>query len=160
MLRYRESSLALAVLFPDHYVIGVDQSAARLRRRLAMQNGGGQLPPSVGFARADLVDYWRLLHDEGIRLVRHYLLYRTLGPRSAISPAAGTAIGVPAVAELGGVLECRSNWRMHRVLPCPSGVLIGRERARPFVPDSPLTFERKYAASGHALYRAVVDLRS
>ena len=160
-----ESSLALAALFSDHYVIGVDQSAARLGRRLAAQDGsGGQLPPNVGFVRADLVDYWRLLRDEGIRLSRHYLLYPNPWPKIGHLSRRWHGHPVfPAVLELGGVLECRSNWRIYVEEFCLSvGVLTGYEAfCEPFVPDSPLTpFERKYAASGHALYRAVVDLRS
>ena len=159
-----ESSLALAALFPDHYVIGVDQSAVRLQRGLAAQDGGEQLPSNVGFARADLVDYWRLLRDEGIRLSRHYLLYPNPWPKIGHLSRRWHGHPVfPTVLELGGILECRSNWRIYVEEFCLAvGVLTGREaRCEPFVPDSPLTpFERKYAASGHALYRTVVDLRS
>ena len=51
-----ESSVALARAFPEHYVIGVDQSEARLGRfELA------RLPPNLDLVRADLVDArcWR-----------------------------------------------------------------------------------------------------
>ena len=160
-----ESSLALAALFPGHYVIGVDQSVIRLRRRLAAQDGGGvPLPSNVGFVRADLVDYWRLLRDEGIRLARHYLLYPNPWPKIGHLSRRWHGHPVfPAVLELGGMLECRSNWRIYVEEFCLAvGVLSGRDAVcEPFVPDAPLTpFERKYLASGHALYRAVIDLRT
>lgn len=158
-----ESTLALAALFPDHYVLGVDQSAVRLRRRLAAQDGGGEpLPPNAGFVRADLVDYWRLLRDEGVRLARHYLLYPNPWPKIGHLSRRWHGHPVfPAVLELGGVLECRSNWRIYVEEFCLAvGALSGRDAVcEPFAPDAPLTpFERKYLASGHALYRAVVDL--
>jgi tRNA (guanine-N7-)-methyltransferase len=73
-----ESSLALARTFPDHYVIGVDQSATRLARG---QAAAADWPDNLDLVRADLVDYWRLLHDAGVRLDRHYLLYPNPWPK-------------------------------------------------------------------------------
>ncbi|MDR0379537.1 MAG: SAM-dependent methyltransferase, partial [Candidatus Accumulibacter sp.] len=67
----------------------------------------------------------------------------------------------PTLLALGGVLECRGNWHVYIDEFCSAvGILTGRETRREiFIPTSPLTpFERKYHASGHTLYRAVVDL--
>jgi tRNA (guanine-N7-)-methyltransferase len=163
-----ESSLALAALFSDHYVIGVDQSEVRLRRRLAAQDAFvaplSGWPPNIGFARADLVDYWRLLRDEGIRLARHYLLYPNPWPKIGHLSRRWHGHPVfPTLLELGGVLECRSNWRIYIEEFCLAvSTLTGRETpCEAFVPASPLSpFERKYQTSGHTLYRAVVDLRT
>ena len=162
-------------------MIGIDQSPVRLRRRIATQDrgephrssplvpsgvGGGEVEglTNAGFVRADLVDYWRLLREAGIRPARHYLFYPNPWPKIGHLSRRWHGHPVfPSVLELGGVLECRSNWRIYVEEFCLSiGVLTGCEVCcEPFVPDSPLTpFERKYAASGHALYRAVVDLRS
>jgi tRNA (guanine-N7-)-methyltransferase len=162
-----ESSFALAERFPDHYVIGVDQSEARLRRHLAAQeNSAGPpsgWPPNLAFARADLVDYWRLLHDEGIRLARHYLLYPNPWPKIGHLSRRWHGHPVfPTLIGLGGVLECRSNWRIYIEEFCLAVDALSActTRCEIFVPASPLTpFERKYQASGHALYRAVADLR-
>jgi tRNA (guanine-N7-)-methyltransferase len=161
-----ESSLTLATRFPSHYVIGVDRSEVRLRRRLAAQAASvgppPDWPPNVGFARADLVDYWRLLRDAGVRLARHYLLYPNPWPK--IGHLARRWHGhpvFPTLLALGGVLECRSNWRIYVEEFCLAvDALAGLEtRCETFVPDPPLTpFERKYRASGHTLYRATVDL--
>ena len=102
-----ESSLMLATLFPGHYVIGVDQSPVRLRRRIATQDrgephrssplipsglGGGEAEglANVGFVRADLVDYWRLLRDAGRRGI--ICSTRIPGPRLAICLDVGTDI--------------------------------------------------------------------
>ena len=63
--------------------------------------------------------------------------------------------------ELGGVLECRSNWSIYTEEFClgVNTLTSGRIACEEFVPDVPLTpFERKYHESGHALYRAVIEL--
>lgn len=72
-----ESSIALARAFPDHYVIGVDQSESRLMRHIAGKSGG--LPDNLDLVRADLVDFWRLLRRGQSPPVRHYLLYPNPG---------------------------------------------------------------------------------
>ena len=157
-----ESSIALARLFPGHYVIGVDQSAARLRRHLDGRETVPGVPPNVDFVRADLVDYWRLMHDAGIRLARHYLLYPNPWPKIGHLSRRWHGHPVfPVMLELGGVLECRSNWRIYveefclaveTLAGCPTACEI-------YVPDQALTaFERKYLDSGHVLYRAVAAL--
>ncbi len=155
-----ESSIVLARAFPAHYVIGVDRSAARLERRIAGKADG--LPENLDLVRADLVDYWRLLSDEGIRLDRHYLLYPNPWPK--IGQLARRWHGhpvFPTLLALGGILECRSNWRIYVEEFClAAGVLTGRRPAcEPFRPDPAMTpFERKYRDSGHALWRARIVL--
>ena len=56
------SSIALARAFPNHYVIGVDQSASRLARQIEGKREGW--PDNLDLVRADLVDYWRLLRAD------------------------------------------------------------------------------------------------
>ena len=151
------SSIALAKAFPDHYVIGVDQSAARLGR-----GGGLPMPPNVDLVRADLVDYWRLLHDANIHLARHYLLYPNPWPKIGHLSRRWHGHPVfPVMLELGGVLECRSNWHIYVDEFCLAVSMLTQRQltCEVFDPAVPLTsFERKYQESGHVLYRAVVDL--
>ena len=153
-----ESSRALAAAFPDHYVIGVDQSAARLARNVSAQ----PLPGNLELVRADLVDYWRLLRDADIRLARHYLLYPNPWPKIGHLSRRWHGHPVfPALLELGGVLECRSNWRIYVEEFCfaVEHLTLHPARCEPYSPPNALTpFERKYLASGHPLYRAVVEL--
>jgi len=155
------SSIALARAFPDHYVIGVDQSAARLARNIA---GKADLPQNLDLVRADLVDYWRLLRATPLRPVRHYLLYPNPWPK--IGQLARRWHGhpvFPTLVELGGVLECRSNWRIY-VEEFAFAVARLTQRpalCAPYEPDieSALTpFERKYLVSGHRLYRSIIEL--
>ncbi len=152
-----ESSIALARAFPEHYIIGVDQSASRLAR-----GKPGALPANLDLVRADLVDYWRLLHDAGIRLDRHYLLYPNPWPKIGHLSRRWHGHPVfPSLLALGGVLECRSNWRIYIEEFCFSVETMTRHTARceSYLPDEAITpFERKYLNSGHALFRMVVDL--
>jgi len=151
------SSIALALAFPDHYVIGVDQSQSRLQRGKTLA-----LPANLELLRADLVDYWRLLRDANVRPARHYLLYPNPWPK--IGQLARRWHGHPvfsALLELGGVLECRSNWKIYIDEFCFAVArLTGHDAmCEPYLPPEALTpFERKYLNSGHALYRAVVRL--
>jgi tRNA (guanine-N7-)-methyltransferase len=155
-----ESSLILARAFPDHYVIGVDQSASRWR---AAGVALPQWPSNLDLVRADVVDYWRLLREAGIRLDRHYLLYPNPWPKiaSQVSRRWHGHPVFPSLLDLGGVLECRSNWAIYLAEFC---FAVRRMTQRPavaesYAPDAAMTpFERKYLASGHRLFRMVVDL--
>ncbi|MES2932757.1 MAG: methyltransferase domain-containing protein [Pseudomonadota bacterium] len=151
------STLHLARQFPDHFVIGVDQSANRLERNSLWT---GELPANHILLRADLVDFWRLLAQAKIRLARHYVLYPNPWPK--IGQLArrwhGHAV-FPTLLKLGGVLECRSNWRIYveefaaglsQLQPVSSQLL----QVEQYRTDHPITpFERKYLASGHVLWR-------
>lgn len=154
-----ESSVVLARAFPAHYVIGVDQSVSRLARG---KSGACDWPPNLDLVRADLVDYWRLLHVEGIRLDRHYLLYPNPWPKIAHLRRRWHGHPVfPTLLGLGGVLECRSNWPIYLEELCFAVERMTQRPAvsEPFVPDTPMTpFERKYLASGHLLFRTIIDL--
>ena len=100
----------LATQFPDHFVIGVDQSADRLARGLEWPHS---VPTNLLLVRADLIDYWRLLHAAGVRLARHYVLYPNPWPKIGQLARRWHAHPVfPTVVALGGEFECRSNWRV------------------------------------------------
>jgi tRNA G46 methylase TrmB len=153
------STLHLATQFPDHFVIGVDQSADRLARNTAWP---AALPGNFVRVRADLVDYWRLMHTAGIRPARHYVLYPNPWPK--IGQLArrwhGHAV-FPTVVGLGGTLECRSNWRIY-IEECAAALsqLTGNEVAcEPYLTQTPITpFEQKYIDSGHQLWRCRTQL--
>lgn len=156
-----ESSIALAKAFPNHYVIGVDQSESRLTRG---KPGAAALPPNLDLVRADLVDFWRLLLDAGIRLDRHYLLYPNPWPKIGHLSRRWHGHPIfPAMLELGGVLECRSNWPIYVEEHCFAVQHITGQTTvcESYAPADALTpFERKYLNSGHALFRSIVCLKT
>lgn len=152
------STIELARRHPDHFVIGVDQSEDRLSRRKPYPQS--LWPHNMIFARADLVDYWRLLFDAGLRLERHYVLYPNPWPKIGHLGRRWHAHPVfPWLLALGGELECRTNWRVYAdefawAAAYALGCEVGGEV---FAGEVPLTpFERKYRDSGQALYRIAV----
>lgn len=154
------SSLHLAAAHPEHWVIGVDQSADRIGRG---KDWPGPLPDNLIWVRANLVDYWRLLYAAGLRLDRHYLLYPNPWPKIGHLARRWHGHAVfPTLPLLGGVLECRSNWGVYiEELALAVRQVSGCSMtATPWQPTQPITpFERKYQASGQTLWRGVVDFR-
>ena len=150
-----ESTRHLAELFSDHFVLGVDQSADRLSRAPA-------LPSNALLLRADMADIWRLLHEGGYRPARQYMLYPNPWPKIGQLARRWPAHPVfPLVLALGGVIECRSNWRVYvEEFALAVKLITGIDaRVDEHVPSTPITpFERKYLASGHALYRCGVHV--
>jgi tRNA G46 methylase TrmB len=153
------STMHLAAQFPDHFVIGVDQSAARSTRNTQWE---GAAPANLVRVRANLVDYWRLLLEGGIRPARHYLLYPNPWPKIGHLARRWHGHAVfPSLVALGGYLECRSNWRIYieefvsaltqltqQAIPCES-----------YLPPQTITpFEKKYLDSGHGLWRCRAQL--
>jgi tRNA G46 methylase TrmB len=154
------STHRLAHLHPAAWVIGVDQSAHRLGVSEGLRRHGER----VVLLRAEQTDLWRLLAHAGFRLGASYLLYpnpwpkaRHLGRRVHGHPA------FPALLALGGRLEVRSNWPTYvEELAQAVRLVTGASAAPRRVPEDarPLSpFERKYQASGHALFALGVCLR-
>lgn len=155
------STLNLATQFPDHFVIGVDQSADRLTRNILWR---GEMPANFIKVRADLVDYWRLMLLANVRPARHYLLYPNPWPKIGQLQRRWHGHPVfPTIVALGGELECRSNWRIY-VDECAHAIsqLSGMNvRGEPFAPNIPITpFEQKYLASGHTLWRCRASIQT
>jgi len=151
------STLRLAELHPGHCVIGVDQSAARLRR--LAPDGIAQIGNAV-VLRAELASFWRLFVDAGLSTQCHYLLYPNPWPKAAHLGRRWQGHPVfPTLMRTAQGFELRSNWRVYvEEFACalrfaghaPAGV-----EALPI--EEPLTpFERKYRHSGHGLWRVAV----
>lgn len=152
------STQRIAEQHPDHFVFGVDQSVDRISRGKPLP-----MPANALLVRADLVDFWRLLAEHGIRLARHYNLYPNPWPKIGHLARRWHGHAVfPVWRELGGELECRSNWRIYIEEMAQALTLLGGRPvvAEPYSTDDPMTpFEKKYLASGHELWRCRVDLR-
>lgn len=147
----------LAARYPHALVFGVDKSGHRLARH--------QHNPAVGNYRLrqiDLVDFWRLAVRSGWRPAAHYLLYPNPWPKPKHLHRRWHAHPVfPWLLALGGRIELRSNWAVYVAEFARAACLalerpIGWERLDPAEPLS--LFERKYQASGHHLYRCVVEI--
>ena len=154
------SSLHLARRFPDHFVLGIDQSADRVAREVHWPH---PWPANLLNLRADLIDIWRLLHESEVRLARHYVLYPNPWPKKAQLGRRWHGHPVfPTIVALGGEFECRSNWSIYisecaAALAQLTGLSVQAESWQP-IPEAITPFEEKYHASGHALWRCRINL--
>lgn len=155
------STIQIARQWPQAFVLGVDQSSDRLERGKPDMGG---MPSNLALIRADLVDFWRLMAEKGLRLQRHYLLYPNPWPKLGHLQRRWHGHPVfPSLLALGGILECRSNWNIYmQELAQAIGIAVGQKpEIQPWQPKegTDLTpFERKYRESGHSLWRLECDL--
>ena len=151
------STQRIAEMYPERFVFGVDQSVDRISRGRPLP-----MPENALLIRADLVDFWRLLAENGIRLARHYNLYPNPWPKIGHLARRWQGHAVfPVWRQLGGELECRSNWQIYiEEMAQALTLLTGQPvTAEPYETDDPMTpFEKKYLASGHQLWRCRVSL--
>lgn len=157
-----ESTRRLADRYPEYLVIGVDQSLARLGKSGVDQ--GVLRKDNWLLARAELAAFWRLLHEAGIKLHRHFLLYPNPWPKPGHLQRRWHAHPVfPWLLALGGEIELRCNWEIYALefaaaVKIATGETIEVERYRPEAGISP--FEVKYLERGHALYLVKVPAQS
>ena len=156
------STFELARRFPDRTVVGVDKSEARLARGGVVDN-----PHAAGntfLLRAELASFWRLALEAGWALERHYLFYPNPWPKPGHLQRRWHAHPVfPDMLRLGGRIEMRCNWKPYADEFAFALNRLAGSAVQPAVleggdPVSP--FERKYRASGHALYSVVLPGQS
>jgi tRNA (guanine-N7-)-methyltransferase len=149
------STRALALRDPDAWVLGVDKSHDRLTR-------APMLPANAMLLRGDMIDLWLLLAARRLRFDATWLLYPNPWPKPAQLARRWHGHPVfPTIVACTTHLELRTNWRVYAeefahaltlVIDRPiavEGLEVGPE------PISP--FERKYQASGHALWRVATS---
>lgn len=153
------STRLIARAHPDCLVIGVDKSLSRLARL-----GAASFPCREGNAlwlRAELATFWRLAVRAGWRLQAHYLLYPNPWPKPGQLQRRWHGHPVfPDLLRLGGRLEMRSNWRIYaEEFAAAAALALGEWVAPAALAATEITtpFERKYRASGHALYSVAVS---
>lgn len=148
------SSVLLAQRFPDHPVIGIDQSAQRLD---VLHNSGEALPANLLLVRAECADFWRLAESHSWPVSRHFLLYPNPWPKPGHLKRRWHGHPVfPVLMRLPGSLELRSNWSLYVLEFERAAKIAGRSGGvtSAFKPEIPLSdFERKYQQSGHALHQ-------
>ncbi len=154
-----ESTLHIARAHPQAFVVGVDQSEDRLATLKSWWRD--DRPDNLIWIRADLVDFWRLLHEElarrGEALFKHYILYPNPWPKIGHLQRRWHGHAVfPTIVALGGVLECRSNWPLYVrefAFAVRDVADVQAEKVGQLDLTAPITpFERKYQARGEPLF--------
>lgn len=145
------STRLLAEQHPDHLVLGLDRSAARLDKKL------GPLPPNAHLIRTDLADFWRLAATAGWQPEQHYLLYPNPYPKSKDLKLRWHGHPVfPSLLALGGRLISRSNWLIYlqeMEIALTHCGFAPRLTELPPQPQPLTAFERKYQLSGQTLWQ-------
>jgi len=152
------STRELARLFPDHRVIGVDQSQARLA------NGGlvGDFHQGENWIlmRAELSTFWRLMMMDQHVPDSHFLLYPNPWPKPTHLKRRWHGHPVfPWLLALGGDIEMRCNWEIYAkefayAVSVATGEPINVKPHQPGCAVSP--FEKKYLLRGHELFSVTV----
>lgn len=153
-----KSTQALAGKSPDHLVIGVDRSFARLAKSglkdklLQREN--------YFLIRAELTTIWRLLIQHGYSPEKHFLFYPNPYPKPGHFKRRWHGHPVfPDLLALGGDIELRSNWEIYalefaQAVTLVCGQTVAPELIQTDIVSSP--FEKKYTERGQALFSVKV----
>lgn len=155
-----QSTALIASQHPDARVIGVDKSALRTGKH---QRGYAAEQPNYLILRADLNDFWRLAHQAGWQLHKHYLLYPNPWPKSMhIKRRWHGGAAFADILKLGGQLTVRSNWALYvEEFALALDIAGVKSSPQPYHAEQPMTpFERKYQESGQQSWQLVADLDS
>jgi len=154
------SSIQLAKAYPQHWVLGIDQSEHRLGKL-------SEAPPeNLRFVRADVQDLWRAFHRLNIEVDRHYLLYPNPWPKAHHFMRRWHGHPVwPHLLALKGHLELRTNWLLYAQEFEQALIISGHSNVLTTTLDNthvltnPMTlFEKKYAENQHVLTRLQLQL--
>jgi len=164
------STLLLSEMNPDHVVIGIDRSLARLNRNAVYRttfqeriesdcNNDAALSdenvlaittpdrPNLLIIRAELSNFWRCAIDSGWSALihKHYLLYPNPYPKNSRLKSRWHAHpSFPLILQLGGDVVVRSNWEGY-LNQFASAVLIASDEV--WSSDDDKNVARKYSAS-------------
>lgn len=153
-----ESTAKIAAAHPHAKVIGIDKSAARIDKHHAYSTDAN----NYLVIRADLNDFWRLSILEGLRLVKHYILYPNPYPKqSQLQNRWYASAAFPDILKLGGLLEVRSNWHLYIEEFSIAVELAGKTaKIQQYNSLEPMTpFERKYWQSGQLSWQLIGNLK-
>ena len=154
-----ESSVKIAQRFPNAKVIGIDKSKLRTEKHEKTL----QIPTNCLIVRADVIDFWRLAIAAQWRPSHHFLLFPNPYPKSVHIQRRWH--GSPSFADilrLGGILEVRSNWQLYiEEFALALEYAGAKAQWQQLAITEPLTaFERKYDASGQAIWQLTCNLSS
>lgn len=149
------SSLWLAEHFPEHQILAVDKSAARLESLERRSR-----PDNLQLIRCNLVDFWLAAEREGWFFAQTYLLYPNPWPKADQGSRRWQMHPIfPTLLAVTDAIELRSNWELYgrefaRALELATGQAGSLELLPQPQPEEALTaFEAKYARDGQSLYR-------
>lgn len=153
-----ESTDHLAALHRDCFVVGIDKSSHRLGKHSPSEK---EASSNYAVLRADVEDFWRLVSAYSLQIERHCIFYPNPYPKP--HHIMRRWHGHPLFAmmlRLAPITELRTNWRIYAEEFAFAATLIGYKAHTQEMHDiQPVSaFERKYHASGHALFQVLVEM--
>ncbi|ODS22529.1 hypothetical protein AB835_13665 [Candidatus Endobugula sertula] len=154
-----ESSRYLAGLYPDHCVIGLDQSAKRLGH-----NDNIELPDNCLLLRCECTDFWRLAEQTQWSFDHHTLFYPNPYPKPQhLQRRWHGGAAFPSLLAISQKIELRTNWKIYAKEFYAALLIVNQhvERAvlHEYRPEQIVTaFERKYWQSGHSLWKVILPI--
>lgn len=148
------STALLAERFPDHFVVGIDKSIARLSRSPALSSSNYIL------IRGDVIDLWRLLSQENLPITHHFLFFPNPWPKATQLKRRFHAHPVfSTMAKLAPYFEMRTNWDIY-ALECQEALgTLGLKASLEIKKDQSYIslFEKKYQAASCSIYVVKLD---
>jgi tRNA G46 methylase TrmB len=151
-----ESTRFFSEKFPQHMVVGLDQSAKRL-----LNNDNKMLADNVLLLRCDCTDFWRIAEKSQIKFEKHFLLYPNPWPKPEHFKRRWHGHpSLPSLLAISDSIELRTNWRIYSKEFYEALDLASLNATlSEFNPKIPITaFERKYILSGHELWQVKVKV--
>ena len=168
-----ESSRWLAKTYPDHLVIGIDQSAKRLQH-----SDNQHLPDNCLLLRCECTDFWRLADQQQWFFDKHTLFYPNPYPKPQhIQRRWHGETAFINLINISREIELRTNWDIYAqefyialkwlkntmsTINDEKCLLLFREQKtislNQYQPDQAITaFERKYLLSQHTLWQVCAE---
>ncbi len=150
------SSIMLASQYPNHIVIAIDKSFARLQKL-----NETDLPANLVFLRADQFDFWRLAAQQQWTFQKHTIFYPNPWPKKKhVQRRIYAHPAFPSLLKISKQLVLRSNWKLYVAEFCYAYHLAtgGSCDFQQIAPNPIKTlFEKKFLASGHSLYEVKLE---
>ncbi len=151
------SSRFLANQYPDHLVIGIDQSDKRLSK-----TDNDKLAENCILLRSECTDFWRLAEQKSWDFDQHFLLYPNPWPKAKHLQRRWH--GHPAFSSLIAIsknIELRTNWNIYAQEFTQALQIAGLKNVSLdlYKTETPITaFEKKYMQSEHSLWQVKAKL--
>lgn len=157
-----ESSHFLALTYPNHLVIGLDQSCKRLQN-----SANVQIPDNCLLLQCECADFWRLAEQKQWHFEKHMIFYPNPYPKTQhLKRRWHGHSSLGSLLRISQQIELRTNWKIYAeefqqtlVIAQSMNVAVSDIHYEQYLTDKPITaFERKYRLSGHELWQTTALL--
>ena len=156
------STRKLSNKYPDCFIIGIDKSESRIKKFLHYEE---EVDENFCIIRADLVDFWRLATEDGLKLQHHFIFYPNPWPKK--NHIKRRWHGSPVfknIVQLGGNLELRSNWEIYvnefSLALTEYGLKSHKTKLAHEMDYYSTEFEEKYHNSNHDLWKLTTNINN